>query len=122
MDEVGQMNQLGFNSVTGQYGTFNADGTFTPLDSSSGYSNTTTSGNTGSWGSQSSPQEWLTGIGAVFQGAGSLFSAIKFKPNPSGGGGFIADPQSQSTQKFIGIAVVIMVLVVTIIIIRKVKK
>ena len=94
-------------------------GTNQSVGSSSGDS---TSGNTGSWGSQSSPQEWLTGIGAVFQGAGSLFSAIKFKPNPSGGGGFIVDPQSQSTQKFIGIAVVIMVLVVTIIIIRKVKK
>jgi len=82
----------------------------------------TSSGNTGSWGSQSSPQEWLTGIGAVFQGAGSLFSAIKYQPNPSGGGGYIATPQSESTQKFIGIAVVILVLIVTIIIIRKIKK
>ena len=83
---------------------------------------TNSSGNTGSWGSQSSPQEWLTGIGAVFQGAGSLFSAIKFNPNPSGGGGFTATPQSENTQKFIGIAVVILVLIVTIIIIRKIRK
>ena len=117
------MDELGFNSVTGQYGTFNADGSFTPLDASSGYSDaTTTSGNTGSWGSQSTPQEWLSGIGAVFQGAGSLFSAIKYQPNPSGGGGYIATPQSESTQKFIGIAVVILVLIVTIIIIRKIRK
>ena len=86
-----------------------------------GVSSDTTSGNTGSWGSQSTPQEWLTGIGAIFQGAGSLFSAIKYKPNPSGTG-FVADPQSQSNQKFIGIAVVILVLIVTIIIIRKVRK
>jgi len=80
------------------------------------------SGNTGSWGSQSTPQEWLSGIGTLFQGAGSLFSAIKFQPNPTGGGGFIATPESQSTQKIIGIAVVILVLIVTIIIIRKMKK
>jgi|LUMR01.1.fsa_nt_gb hypothetical protein len=122
------MDELGFNSVTGQYGTFNADGSFTPLDPSSGYANTTSgsdttsSGNTGSWGSQSTPQEWLTGIGAIFQGAGSLFSAIKYQPNPSGGGGYVATPQSESTQKFIGIAVVILVLIVTIIIIRKIRK
>ena len=115
------MDELGFNSVTGQYGTFNADGSFTPLDPASGYANTT-SGTTGSWGSQSTPHEWLSGIGAVFQGAGSLFSAIKYQPNPSGGGGYIATPQSESTQKFIGIAVVILVLIVTIIIIRKIRK
>jgi hypothetical protein len=87
-----------------------------------GVSGSATSGNTGSWGSQSTPQEWFSGIGSLFAGAGSLFSAIKYKPNPSGGGGFIADTQSQNNQKIIGIAVVIMVLIVTIIIIRKMKK
>ena len=114
------MNGLEFNAPTGQFGFYGDDGTFYP-QSPANASTSSSSGNTGSWGSQSTPQEWLTGLGAVFQGAGSLFSAIKFKPNPSGGGGFVADPQSQNTQKFIGIAVVIMVLVVTVIIIRKVK-
>jgi hypothetical protein len=96
-------------------------GTNQPIGTS-GSGTTNSSGNTGSWGSQSTPQEWLTGIGAIFQGAGSLFSAIKYQPNPSGGGGYVATPQSESTQKFIGIAVVILVLIVTIIIIRKIRK
>ena len=115
------MNGLEFNAPTGQFGFYGDDGTFYPQSSANSQDTSSSSGNTGSWGSQSTPQEWLTGLGAVFQGAGSLFSAIKFKPTPSGGGGFVADPQSQCTQKFIGIAVVIMVLVVTVIIIRKVK-
>jgi len=110
-------NGLEFNAPTGQFGFYGDDGTFYPQSPA----DTSTSGNTGSWGSQSTPQEWLTGIGAVFQGAGSLFSAIKYKPNPSGTG-FVADPQSQSNQKLIGIVVVVLVLIVTIIIIRKVRK
>lgn len=114
-------NGLEFNAPTGQFGFYGEDGTFYP-QSPADTSNTSTSGNTGSWGSQSTPQEWLTGIGAVFQGAGSLFSAIKYQPNPSGGGGYIATPQSESNQKIIGIVVVILVLIVTIIIIRKIRK
>ena len=96
-------------------------GTNQSVGSSSGDSTSGGQG-TGSWGSQSSPAEWFAGIGAIFQGAGSLFSAIKYQPNQGIGGGFTATPQSQNTQKIIGIAVVILVLIVTIIIIRKVKK